>query len=123
LRESSRGLGYLETAARSFAGTRSRDAGRLIGAADASRAQFHLPRFPLERDADARLRADLREALGVAYEAHCARGRVISLAAALSFLRECLKQEDARYKRGAFLPTPNAFIDSGSTPVERPSMR
>jgi len=117
------GIGYLETAARSLAGTRSRDAARLIGAADASRAQFHLPRFPLERDVDARLRAALRESLGVAYDAHYARGRVIPLASALTFLRECLEQEDARYKRGAFLPTPKAFIDSGSTPVERPSMR
>jgi predicted ATPase len=117
------GIGYLETAARSFAGTHSRDAARLIGAADASRAQFHLPRVPLERDADARLRAELREALGDAYDAHYARGRVIPLASALTFLRECLEREDARYRRGAFLPTPKAFIDSGRTPVERPSMR
>jgi predicted ATPase/DNA-binding SARP family transcriptional activator len=117
------GIGYLETAARSFAGTRPRDAARLVGAADASRAQFHLPHFPLERDVDARLRADLREALGVAFDAHYGRGRVIPLASALTFLRECLEQDDARYKRGAFLPTPKAFIDSGSTPVERPSMR
>jgi len=106
------GIGYLETAARSFAGTRSRDAARLIGAADASRAQFHLPRFPLEREVDARLRAVLRDALGVAYDAHYARGRVIPLASALTFLRECLQQEDARSKRAAFLPAPKAFIDS-----------
>jgi predicted ATPase/DNA-binding SARP family transcriptional activator len=110
------GIGYLETAARCFAGTRSPDAARLIGAADAARAHFHLPRFRLERDVDARLRAVLRDALGIAYDAHYARGRVIPLASALTFLRECLQQEETRSKRGALLPTPKAFIDSAMSP-------
>jgi len=95
------GIGYLEAAARSFAATRSRDAARLIGAADASRAQFHFPRFPLEREADARLRAVLRDALGVAYDAHYARGRATPLASALTFLRDCLQHEATRFERDA----------------------